>query len=119
MQNQNTNRRKNSLRLKNYDYSKEGLYFVTLVTRQREHLFGEIKNGILKLTPGGTVANNCWLKIPTHFPSATLHEHIVMPNHIHGIIEMTPRVEKKDMTHSISDISSPVVRAEYLPPNAN
>ncbi len=103
MQNRNTYRRKNSLRLNDYDYSNEGLYFVTLVAHQRKHLFGEIENGILKQNPGGIIASSCWLEIPKHYPQVILHEYIVMPNHVHGILE-------------ISSQSASSVRAENIPP---
>jgi putative transposase len=77
-----------SIRLKGYDYSQAGLYFITLCCQDWACLFGEIENGQLKLNDGGKIANDCWMKIPNHFPKAELHEHIVMPNHIHGIIEL-------------------------------
>lgn len=40
------------------------------------------------LNDAGRIANQCWLNIPEHFPNVVLHEHIVMPNHVHGIIEL-------------------------------
>jgi len=52
------------------------------------HLFGEIKEGKLILNNAGKYANDCWLEIPGHFPNAVLHEYIIMPNHVHGIIEL-------------------------------
>jgi len=52
------------------------------------HLFGEIKNGELVLNEAGKFANECWIEIPNHFPNAVLHEYIIMPNHVHGIIEL-------------------------------
>ena len=77
-----------SIRLKGYDYSQVGLYFITICCKNREHCFGEIKNGEMILNDAGIIANDCWLQIPNHFPNSILHEHIVMPNHIHGIIEL-------------------------------
>ena len=77
-----------SIRLKGYDYSRDGLYFITICTRNRECLFGEIINRQMILNDAGKMANQCWLKIPEHFPNAILHEHVVMPNHVHGIIEL-------------------------------
>ncbi len=44
------------------------------------------------LNDAGNIANECWLEIPKHFPNAILHEHIVMPNHVHGIIELSGNV---------------------------
>lgn len=81
-----------SVRLKGYAYAKEGLYFITICTKDREHFFGEIKtvgtSKVIFLSEIGQFANECWLNIPNHFPNAVLHEHIVMPNHILGIIEL-------------------------------
>jgi REP element-mobilizing transposase RayT len=51
-------------------------------------LFGEIIDKEMILNDAGKIANECWLKIPEHFPDAVLHEHVIMPNHVHGIIEL-------------------------------
>ena len=77
-----------SIRLKGYDYSQAGLYFVTICCENREHRFGKIENGEMILNDAGKIADECWMEIPKHFPNAVLHEHIVMPNHVHGIIEL-------------------------------
>jgi putative transposase len=76
-----------SIRLKGYDYAQAGLYFITICVKNRKCLFGGIKNGELILNDAGKIAENCWLEIPQHFPNVELHEFIIMPNHIHGIIE--------------------------------
>jgi len=78
-----------SIRLHDYDYSKAGMYFITICTFSRNCLFGEIKNGRMILNENGRYADECWVKIPEHFPDARLHGHVVMPNHVHGIIEIT------------------------------
>ena len=78
-----------SIRLKGYNYSQAGFYFITIVTQNRENLFGEIKNGKMILNDAGQMAKKYWFEIPNHFPNTQLHEYIVMPNHIHGIIEIT------------------------------
>ena len=85
-----------SIRLKGYDYSREGLYFITICCHNRDCLFGEIieNNDLINptqqmiLNDAGKIAIECWLQIPEHFPNVILHEHIIMPNHIHGIIEL-------------------------------
>ncbi len=77
-----------SIRLKGYDYSQEGLYFITICTRNRKCLFGEISNNTMILNNAGKIADQCWLQIPQHFPNTQLHQYIIMPNHIHGIIEI-------------------------------
>lgn len=49
-------------------------------------MFGEMDFAVLKLSPLGKVANECWAEMPSHFPNIELPRHIVMPNHVHGII---------------------------------
>ncbi len=75
-----------SIRLKNYDYTSQGAYFITIVTQNREHFFGEIINGSMHLNECGKIAQHCWLDIPNHFPNTQLDEFVIMPNHVHGII---------------------------------
>lgn len=78
-----------SIRLKNYNYSQSGAYFITICTNKRECLFGKIINGEMILNEYGKIVKNCWLEIPQHFPNVELDEFIIMPNHIHGIIVIT------------------------------
>lgn len=75
-----------SARLQNWDYSWNGKYFVTIVTKNREHYFGNIVNGEMRFSEIGKIANECWCAIPEHFPFVVLDEFCVMPNHTHGII---------------------------------
>jgi len=77
-----------SIRLKEYDYTQSGAYFVTIVTYQREPLFGEIVDGVLKLNEWGEIARREWFKTAELRPYVDLHEDefVVMPNHAHGII---------------------------------
>ncbi len=77
-----------SARLGNYDYSRAGLYFVTICTHNREHYFGEIINGKMKLSNIGVIADLLWYEIKNHSKNIKLHQFVVMPNHIHGIIEI-------------------------------
>ena len=77
-----------STRLKNWDYGWNGLYFVTICTQNRECYFGNIADEEMKLSDIGDMANKYWHEIPQHFPFVKLHSFIVMPNHVHGIIEI-------------------------------
>ena len=79
-------RRKNSLRLRGYDYSRIGAYFVTMCTKDREPLFGTIKSGMMLLAKPGEIARDCWRQIPECFQNIMLDVFIVMPDHFHGII---------------------------------
>ena len=75
-----------SIRLKGYDYSQPGAYFVTVVTQDRACLFGEIVDGEMQLNNSGQIAKAAWDELPARFPSVRLDAFIVMPNHVHGII---------------------------------
>lgn len=75
-----------SIRLPSWDYGSNGRYFITICTKNRINFFGFIKNGIMNLNEIGKIADGYWLEIPNHFNCVSLGNHIVMPNHIHGII---------------------------------
>lgn len=83
-----------SIRLKGYDYSQPGAYFVTMVTQGRECLFGEIINGEMQLNVCGHSAETCWRAIPEHFPNVELGAYVIMPNHVHGIILIRDKNEE-------------------------
>ncbi|QMW02895.1 transposase [Spirosoma foliorum] len=78
-----------SIRLKGYDYSQAGLYFITICCQDRACLLGEIKNGELQLNDAGKMVEAQWLVLPTRFTHIDLHEFVVMPNHFHGILQIT------------------------------
>ena len=80
-----------SVRLQGYDYSQAGAYFITICCDDRKCLFGNIINGEMNLNDAGKIADECWIEIPKHFPNAVLHEYVVMPNHVHGIVELADR----------------------------
>ena len=73
-------------RLHNYDYSREGAYFITVCTYERQTLFGEITDGSMHLNPYGEIVASCWQELSQHYSSVTNETFIVMPNHFHGII---------------------------------
>jgi REP element-mobilizing transposase RayT len=75
-----------SLRLKGYDYSQPGTYFITICTKNRECLLGEIKNGKIILNEFGEIAKSEWIKSSIIRKEIKLDEFMIMPNHIHGII---------------------------------
>ncbi|MGF1537774.1 MAG: transposase [Elainellaceae cyanobacterium] len=75
-----------SMRLKGYDYSSPGFYFITICTHQRLCLFGNVEGNKMHLNEFGQVVLDCWQAIPQHFCHIELDEFVIMPNHIHGII---------------------------------
>jgi putative transposase len=79
-----------SIRLPGYDYSEPGAYFVTLCTYGRECVFGAVAAGAVRLNDCGLVAQEDWLRTGAVRPGVVLDALVVMPNHIHGIIILTP-----------------------------
>lgn len=95
---------RHSIRLKNYDYSSNGAYFITICTQDRLEIFGSVGVDLcvdpkqtgqtprsapticMKLNATGKMVNNWWLKIPNKFPDIELATFQIMPNHVHGII---------------------------------
>lgn len=75
-----------SVRLRGYDYSGTGAYFVTLCAHERECLFGELADGIMRLNPAGEIVRALWNGLPDRFPNLTTDLSVIMPNHFHGII---------------------------------
>jgi REP element-mobilizing transposase RayT len=108
-----------SIRLQGYDYSQAGLYFLTLNTHDRKCLFGEIIEQKMILNDAGRIAENCWLEIPLHFPNAVLHEYIIMPDHIHGIVELNEKIDLVGAENSVVGAENSVVGAENFLPRRN
>lgn len=79
-------RRRQPTRLPRFDYAQQGAYFVTLCTRSRACLFGDIVKGEMRLNDIGKVAHRLWEEIPTHFPQVETDAWVVMPNHVHGVM---------------------------------
>jgi REP element-mobilizing transposase RayT len=79
-------RHRRSVRLKGYDYSEAGAYFVTICTKARSCLFGEVAAGEMRSNRLGDIVKETWEGIPGHYPSVELGPFIVMPNHIHCVI---------------------------------
>lgn len=75
-----------SARAKWWDYGWNGAYFITICTKNRAHIYGEIINGKMILSQKGIIADLLWHEIPNHFPVVELGDFVVMPNHIHGIL---------------------------------
>jgi len=82
-------RSRRSIRLKEYDYSQAGAYFVTVCTKHRKMIFGDIVEDGMFLSPFGLVVKECCQDLPRHYHLLELDAFIVMPNHVHGIFLIT------------------------------
>ena len=75
-----------SIRLREYDYSRSGAYYVTIVVQDRKCLLGEIVGKTVRLSNAGQMVQTVWDELPQHYPGVDIDEFVIMPNHIHGII---------------------------------
>ena len=108
-----------SIRLKGYDYTQPGAYFVTLVTQGRECLFGEIAAGEMRLNRFGQIAKREWERLSKRFPAVQIDAYVIMPNHVHGIIVITGRGTAGYVTDSDPETlrRAPTKTAELLTDN--
>ena len=92
-----------SIRLQTYDYSKQGLYFVTICCNDREYFFGEIINDEMVLNPAGEMIKTEWIALEKRFLTVQVieYEFVIMPNHFHCILEMT---DTENNTKLLGDI---------------
>jgi len=81
--------RRRTIRLKGYDYTRAGAYFVTVCVQGRERLFGEIVDGEMRLNEAGRMVQSVWDESPVHYPGVEVDAFVVMPNHVHGIVVLT------------------------------
>ncbi|MDR1323259.1 MAG: transposase [Candidatus Margulisbacteria bacterium] len=75
-----------SARAKWWNYSDNGVYFITICTQNHRNYFGRVKRDKMCLSEIGRIAYDCWTQIPDHFPFVKLEKFVIMPNHVHGII---------------------------------
>jgi REP element-mobilizing transposase RayT len=81
-----TRHHRRSIRLREYDYSQVGAYFVTICTRNWTCLLGDVVDGEMVTNHAGKAVQAIWEALPLHYPSVALDEFVIMPNHVHGVI---------------------------------
>jgi REP element-mobilizing transposase RayT len=98
-----------SIRLKGYDYSQAGAYFITLCTQDRACLFGKVVNGEMRLNDAGRMVLAEWNRLPERFPQVVLDAFVVMPNHVHGILVITDPAPTVGATVGATLVVAPTV----------
>lgn len=101
--------KRKSIRLKGYDYSTPGYYFVTICTNERKCLFGEITDQGMMLNDAGKMIEKWFKEIPNKYAKVFCDAFVVMPNHFHGIIQIVGvdlRVRPETAYHNISDLEN-------------
>ena len=78
-----------NIRLKGYDYSRAGSYFVTICARNHKSFFGVLLDGEMYLSTEGQIVIECWKSLPERFSGVSLDEYVLMPNYLHGIINIS------------------------------
>ena len=110
------------MRLKGWDYGKPAYYFITICCQDKECLFGDVVDGKMLLNKSGQFVMECWKAIPEHFPHAAIHEFVIMPNHIHGIIQIKtkfvrPSNELEKMKYEGGNHDSPLHQTTFRSPS--
>lgn len=93
-----------SPRLKDYDYALDGMYFLTLCTQNRQHLFGRIEQDTMYRNPAGEMIVQWWSTLPEKYPDLELDLYVVMPNHFHGIVAFMPRADTLVRPYAVPDV---------------
>lgn len=93
-----------SIRLQGYDYSHIGSYFITICTYNHDALFGKIDDGAMQLNEIGQIINLTWLDLANHIQNIELGPFVIMPNHIHGIVNIIDRSESVSVGMNREDI---------------
>jgi putative transposase len=115
--------RRRSVRLAQFDYSQSARYFLTICSQDRVPAFGQVAGASVELSPLGRIVDQCWTEIPSHFSQVELGPHVVMPDHVHGIViicaPMTNNAANTGdsaMSMNSSDSAKHERRARYIVP---
>ena len=109
-------RQRRSIRLPSFDYSSPGAYFVTVCTKNRLCMFGEVTGGEVKLSPFGHIVMRCWHDLANHYAHVELDAFVVMPNHIHEIIVLTDVDRRTDVGAGLKPAPTDVPSAQQQIP---
>ena len=89
-----------SIRMKGFDYSLAGLYFVTICAAGKRKIFGRVFNGAVVLDPAGFAVRDVWFNLDRRFASAAFLDYVVMPNHFHGIVAIVDSLPRRGAASS-------------------
>ncbi len=94
--------RRRSIRLRHYDYTQEGAYFVTICTQDRECLFGEIVDGAMRLNQAGLMVQDVFGNLPKLYPGVGMDAFVVMPNHVHAIVVLARQGPNRQASYDVA-----------------
>ncbi len=99
------------LRLRGYDYGEAGFYFITICTQGRIQWLGQVIEAEMHIGAAGSIVQAEWNALPKRFPGLELDQFVVMPNHVHGIVRMSDKVEYHNQSSRANSQSRPTVSA--------
>lgn len=99
-------RKKN--RLPGYRYSRYGAYYVTICVKGRQPVFGRIMAGQMILNKWGRIVDACWRDLPDHYDNIRLGDHIVMPDHVHGVVWIIGSWHKTNGSDPAKNMNVPI-----------
>ncbi|MES2204624.1 MAG: transposase [Pseudomonadota bacterium] len=102
-----------SIRLKNYNYSQNGAYFITICIQKRACLFGHIINNVMIFNEAGKMINEQWRNLAIRFNEILLDEYIIMPNHFHGIVIIREQSKDQFLHHAHANRATGEIRSPY------
>jgi REP element-mobilizing transposase RayT len=105
-----------SIRLREYDYSQGGAYFITILSKNHQCIFGEILDGKIRLNKLGEIIQEQWLMLPDRYEEIELDNFIIMPNHIHGIIIIVGAIHELPIQNKIIEKMDIIQRRKMLLP---
>jgi REP element-mobilizing transposase RayT len=100
-----------SMRLTYLDYAFPGMYFVTICAHERHSVFGLVRDARVVPSKLGQLVRECWVAIPEHFAQVELHEFVIMPNHLHGLIGITRKTSAPPVSTQAHSV--PFVGAQH------
>jgi putative transposase len=112
-----SNRSRRSIRLKSYDYSADGAYFITICVRHRECLLGKINDGQMILNQYGAIVRDVWEGLADLVSDIEIDEYVIMPNHFHAIISIDKSPESTEVCKNL-DIDDIKTRRKMILPKA-
>lgn len=106
-----------SQRLENYDYSKKGIYFLTICAYRHQHIFGSVVsyNNIIsfKKNKASIYVEDCIKLIPENFNNTELHEYVIMPNHLHLLLEIKDKSNKSNISSIVRNFKIKITQWFY------
>ena len=103
-----------STRLKDWDYSQPGWYYVTICTKNKELLFGEIFNNKMRLNEYGEIVKQCWNDLINHYKNMKMDKFVIMPNQTHGVVVILG-IDTDDNTCMDVNINTNTVETGFKP----